>query len=61
MIVSEIKNEFATVRIHNEYDRQETQQTMEEISRIVSQAYLRRLAAAAPFPDEMISSQTVNH
>ncbi len=38
MIVSEIKNEFATVRIHNEYDRQETQQTMEEISRIVSQA-----------------------
>ena len=38
MIVSEIKNEFATVRIHNEYDRQETQQTMEEIGRIVSQA-----------------------
>ncbi len=61
MIVSEIKNEIATVRIHNEYYLKETQQTMAEINQIVSQAYRRRLAAAAPFLNENVSVQAVNH
>lgn len=61
MIVSEIKNEIATVRIHNEYYRKETQQAIAEISQIVSHAYQRRLAAATPFLTENISIQTVNH
>lgn len=61
MIISEIKNEIATVRIHNEYYRKETQQTMAEINRIVSQAYQRRLDATSPLLAENISIQTVNH
>lgn len=61
MIISEIKNEIATVRIHNEYYRKETQQTMAEINRIVSQAYQRRMAATSPLLAENISIQAVNH
>lgn len=61
MILTEIKNEIAIVRIHNEYYQKETQQTMAEISRIVSQAYQRRLAAASPLLAENISIQAVNH
>ena len=61
MIVSEIKNEIATVRIHNEYYLKETQQTMAEINQIVSQAYQRRLAASASFLAENIAIQAVTH
>ena len=61
MIIAEIKNEIATVRIHNEYYRKETQQTMAEINRIVSRAYQRRLAAASPLLAEKKSIQAVNH
>ena len=61
MILTEIKNEIAIVRIHNEYYQKETQQTMAEISWIVSQAYQRRLAAASPLLAENISIQAVNH
>ena len=61
MIISEIKNEIATVRIHNEYYQKETQQTMAEINRIVSQAYQRRMAATSPLLAENISIQAVNH
>lgn len=61
MIISEMKNEIGTVRIHNEYYRKETRQTMSEINRIVSQAYQRRLAAASPWMPEKNSMRTVNH
>ena len=48
MIIAEVKNELATVRIHDEYYRKETEQTMTEINQIVSQAYKRRISVANP-------------
>ena len=47
MVIAEVKNGFATVRIHDGSCRTETRQTMAEVSRIVSQAYQRRVSAAA--------------
>lgn len=48
MMIAEVKNELATVRIHDECYRKEPQQAMAEINRIVSAAYRRRASAGAP-------------
>ncbi len=55
MIIAEVKNELTTVRIHDESCRNETEQTMLEISQIVSQAYQRRASAPYPMPFENLS------
>ena len=61
MVIAEVRNEIATVRIHDEYYRKETRQAMAEINRIVSQAYQRRVSVAAPVLFENVSMRTVNH
>ncbi|MBR0227935.1 MAG: hypothetical protein IJQ62_06245 [Clostridia bacterium] len=48
MVIAEIREERATVRIHDGYCRQEAGRAMAEAGRIVSQAYRRRLNGAAP-------------
>lgn len=61
MVITEIKNDFATVRIHDEFYRKETQQTMSEINRIISQAYRRRLSETPAFPLVNNPNQRVEH
>ncbi len=61
MVIAEVRNEIATVRIHDEYYQKETRQAMSEINRIVSQAYQRRVSTAAPVLFENVSMRAVNH
>ena len=61
MVIAELKNDFATVRIHDECYQTETGQAMAEVSRIVSMAYQRRASAAASALFANISMQTPNH
>ena len=61
MVIAEVRNEIATVRIHDEFYRKETQQALTEVNRIVSQAYQRRVSLAAPILFENVSMRAANH
>ena len=61
MVIAEVKNEIATVRIRDEFYRKETRQAMAEVSRIVSEAYQRRIFAEVPVLSENASIHWVNH
>ena len=61
MVIAEMRNETAAVRIHDECFQKETGQAMAEASRIVSLSYQRRASAAAPALFANISMQTPNH
>lgn len=61
MVIAEVKNEIATVRIRDEFYRKETQQAIAEVNRIVSQAYQRRVFTEVPVLFENASIHGVNH